>query len=167
MSEQVAREGATYTASRDQPLGGLDLLSEAHILLMASVVEATSSCGGARTTSISSWRGRVPHATTCQGVLHFCRTDPMVALCALSTQRGVRGPFLWNRWNWCCNSWWLVGITTYHQNVTLPVCRRICRLMQHLDISSDSGWWVACSRGLVLVSHLVVIDNTRLLQDAI
>ena len=53
MCEQVAREGATYTDSRDHALGGPDLLSEAHILLLASVLEATPSCGSAGTTSIS------------------------------------------------------------------------------------------------------------------
>ena len=168
MREEVAREGTTNTAPRDQALGGLYLLSEAHILLMASVVEAASSCGSARTTSISCWWGWVPHAPTCQGVLHFCWTDPMVALCALSTQGRMGGPLLWNRWSWCCYSCWLlVGITTYHQNVALPVDHLICWWMQHLDISCDSGRWMACSWGLVLVSHLVVIYNARLLQDAI
>jgi hypothetical protein len=53
MCEEVACKGTTNTASRYQTLGGLYLLSEAHILLMASIVEAASSCGGTRTTSIS------------------------------------------------------------------------------------------------------------------
>ena len=53
MCEEVTRKGTTNTASRDQALGGLYLLSEAHILLMASIVEAASSCCGSGTTSIS------------------------------------------------------------------------------------------------------------------
>ena len=53
MREEVAREGSTNASPRDEALGGLYLLSEAHILLMASIVEAASSCGGTRTTSIS------------------------------------------------------------------------------------------------------------------
>ena len=52
MCEELACEGATNAASRDQALRGLDLLGEAHILLMASIVEAASSSGGARTASI-------------------------------------------------------------------------------------------------------------------
>ena len=153
----MSREWATTNGAIVQCLWCLNLLSNTHILLMASVEEASTATAGA-------WWTLWVHHTSCQSILHLGWTNAMVTLCSFSIHGWMRHSFLRHRRSWWGNNWRLVRISTYHHYIALPACCRIMRWMKNLDITSHP-WRVTRSRQLVLESLLVVIDNPRLLHS--